>query len=58
MYLATLGPQNRALSTYFIATLDGVGGGGARQKRRSQKSSQTTQQKPTAETKANTSPNI
>ena len=29
MYLATLGPQNRALSTYFIATLDGVGGGGA-----------------------------
>jgi hypothetical protein len=30
MYLATLGPQNSPLSTYFIATLDGVGGGGAR----------------------------
>jgi hypothetical protein len=29
MYLATLRPQNSALSTYFIATLDGVGGGGA-----------------------------
>ena len=58
MYLATLRPQNSPLSTYFIATLDGVGGGGARQKRRSQKSSQITQQKPTAETKANTSPNI
>lgn len=29
MYLATLGPQNRALSTYFIAILEGVGGGGA-----------------------------
>ena len=28
MYLATLGPQNSALSTYFIAAADGVGGGG------------------------------
>ena len=28
MYLASLGPQNSSLSTYFIATLDGVGGGG------------------------------
>ena len=30
MYLASLGPQNSSLSTYFIASLDGVGGGGAR----------------------------
>ena len=28
MYLATLAPQNPALSTYFAATPDGVGGGG------------------------------
>ena len=28
MYLATLAPQNWALSTYFAATADGVGGGG------------------------------
>ncbi len=32
MYLASLGPQKVPLSTYFIATLDGVGGGGASQK--------------------------
>ena len=32
MYLATLGPQNSLVSTYFIASLDGVGGGGASQK--------------------------
>lgn len=29
MYLASLGPQNSLVSTYFIAILDGVGGGGA-----------------------------
>ena len=29
MYLATLVPRNLPLSTYFIATLDDVGGGGA-----------------------------
>jgi len=29
MYLAALRPQKVPLSTYFIATLDGVGGGGA-----------------------------
>ena len=32
MYLATLGPQNSLVSTYFIASLDGVGGGGSSQK--------------------------
>ena len=32
MYLASLGPQKALLSTYFIASLDGVGGGGATQK--------------------------
>ena len=32
MYLATLPPQKRVLSTYFIAILDGVGGGGPSQK--------------------------
>jgi len=32
MYLAALPPQKRALSTYFVATADGVGGGGASQK--------------------------
>mgnify|MGYP001185792128 CR=1 FL=1 len=34
MYLATLGPQNSLLSTYFIASLDGVGGGGTHKKAR------------------------
>lgn len=45
MYLATLGPQNLPLSTYFIAILEGVGGGGPstkhtthKQKKRSRKS--------------------
>lgn len=28
VYLAALPPQKRALSTYFAATADGVGGGG------------------------------
>ena len=32
MYLAALVPQKVPLSTYFVATLDGVGGGGASQK--------------------------
>ena len=32
MYLAALVPQKVPLSTYFIATLDGVGGGGMPQK--------------------------
>lgn len=32
MYLAALGRQNSPLSTYFIASADGVGGGGAPQK--------------------------
>ena len=32
MYLASLPPQNHALSTYFAATLEGVGVGGAPQK--------------------------
>jgi hypothetical protein len=32
MYLAALGRQNLPLSTYFIESLDGVGGGGSPQK--------------------------
>jgi len=32
LYLATLPPQKRALSTYFAATADGVGGGGPSKK--------------------------
>jgi len=46
VYLATLSPQNPALSTYFVATLDMVGGGGASQKPTSQKQ----QKKETKET--------
>jgi len=32
MYLAALVPQKVPLSTYFIATLEGVGGGGLPEK--------------------------
>jgi len=32
MYLATLPPQKRALSTYFAASVEGVGGGGSPKK--------------------------
>ena len=32
MYLAALGPQNLYVSTYFTATVDGVGGGGPTKK--------------------------
>jgi len=32
MYLAALGRQNSTLSTYFIESLEGVGGGGSPQK--------------------------
>jgi hypothetical protein len=58
MYLAALAPQNRALSTYFIAILEGVGGGGACYKCLSKSSSQTSEQKPTVITKAKISTNI
>ena len=58
MYLASLGPQNSSLSTYFIATLDGVGGGGACYKCLSKSSSQTSEQNPTIITRAKTSINI
>ena len=58
MYLATLRPQKSLLSTYFIATLDGVGGGGACYKCLSKSSSQTSEQKPTHITKAKRRINI
>ena len=58
MYLAALPPLFSTVSTYFIATLDGVGGGGACYKCLSKSSSQTSEQKPTIITRAKTSINI
>ena len=58
MYLASLRPQNSLLSTYFIASLDGVGGGAACYKCLSKSSSQTSEQKPTVITRAQTRINI
>ena len=58
MYLASLGPQNSSLSTYFIASLDGVGGGGACYKCLSKSSSQTSEQKPKIKMRAKRSINI
>lgn len=58
MYLAALVPQKAPLSTYFIATLDDVGGGGACYKCLSKSSSQTSEHKPKQKMKAKTSINI
>ena len=56
MCLATLAPQKRALSTYFIAAADGVGGWLLQMSFKS--SSQTSEQKPIVITRAKIRINI